>query len=251
MPQPLHSVLRRRLGPAGKARIRSIIDPLMAPLVGSIHRSQSVRDVSLTFDDGPDPQVTPHLLDLLAERGTTATFFVLVDQARLHVPLVQRMVADGHEVALHGEDHRRLTEMSYRTAVHYVTLAREELERIAGRPVLLYRPPYGAQTLASYLAVRRCGLQVVTWSADAADWVDRSASEVASAALAQLTPGAILLLHERLEPDPLRGAPTTSFDRVDVTRQILDGLSARGLGADTVGRLKYRDGVRRTAWFRP
>jgi peptidoglycan/xylan/chitin deacetylase (PgdA/CDA1 family) len=231
--------------------LRATVDPLVAPAIGSVHRTLSAQHVALTFDDGPDPDVTGALLDLLADRGATATFFLLVDQARTHAGLARRIAAAGHEVALHGADHRRLTEMSFRTAVQYVEQARGELERIVGERVRFYRPPYGAQSLKSYVAVRRCGLEVITWSADAADWVDRPASAVASDALAKLSPGTILLLHERLEPDPLRGAPETSFDRIDVTRRILVGLEERGLATGTVGGLLDRDGARRTAWFRP
>lgn len=114
-----------------------------------------------------------------------------------------------------------------------------------------YRPPYGAQSVASYLAARRAGLEVVVWSADADDWTDRSVEQVVRAGLDGLDAGGILLLHERLEPDPRNGAPTTSFDRIDMARRVIAGARDRGWEPGTVGELVRTGGPRRTAWFRP
>jgi peptidoglycan/xylan/chitin deacetylase (PgdA/CDA1 family) len=122
------------------------------------------------------------------------------------------------------------------------------LQDIVERPVTRFRPPYGAQSLASYLGARRAGLEVVVWSSDANDWVDRAGPEVVETALAGAGPGAIMLFHERLEPHPVRGAPRTSFDRVAVIGDILDGMRERGLSPGTVDELGP---LHRTAWFRP
>jgi peptidoglycan/xylan/chitin deacetylase (PgdA/CDA1 family) len=251
MRQPLHSTLRRRLGPRSRARVRAVGDLLLAPFVGSYVRFASTTSVALTFDDGPDPDITPALIDLLAAYAAPSTFFVLVDQAERFPHLLKDLRAAGHEIALHGRDHRRVSEMSLRQSAQYLRRARAELEDLCGTSVTLYRPPYGAQTLASHVGARQAGLRVVTWNADAEDWVERPPTAVAERALDRLSAGGILLLHERLEPDPLRGAPETTFDRVAMVRHVLDRVAARGWSARTVGELMESGNPQRSAWFRP
>lgn len=246
-----HWALRRAVPPSLRGSVRRVVDAGLSPALGSVKGTRSSSRVAITFDDGPDPLVTPALLEVLDELETSCTFFLLVSQCRLW-PSLARAVADrGHEVALHGLDHARLTRLSGRDAENTLRGAKDELESLTRSPVRLYRPPYGAQTLRSYRAARRAGLQVAVWSADAQDWVDRSAQDVASDAVAALEPGGILLLHERLEPDPLRDAPVTSFDRCAMARAVVQGCRERGWEPGTVSSLVAADGPVLTAWFRP
>jgi len=247
----LHWLLRRALPPTLRGRVRTLADLVLAPWLGSVRATRSTTHVSVTFDDGPDPEVTPALLDELDRHGASSTFFLLVAQCRKHPELAREIVRRGHEVALHGVDHTRLTTRSSADAEQYLREGRAELESIVGRPVRYYRPPYGAQSVRSYRATRRAGLTVVVWSGDAADWVDRPAAEVVTDGLHALGPGGILLMHERLEPDPGRGAPVTSFDRCTVVDGLLTGCRERGWTPATVGSRLDTDGGRLTAWFRP
>jgi peptidoglycan/xylan/chitin deacetylase (PgdA/CDA1 family) len=251
MHQPRYWAVREALGRVWRTRARRLADAVLAPTLGSWRGFESTASVAVTFDDGPEPSVTPRLLELLAASGARCTFFLLVDQARKEPGLVRDIVEEGHEVGLHGADHRRLTGMSFGDAAAYVGTAKDDLEAIAQQPVRFYRPPYGSQSVRSYLAARRSGLTVVVWSADAADWTDRDVDDVARDGLQRLGPGGVLLLHERLEPDPLRDAPTTSFDRIDLVRLVIAGVHGRGWELETVGSMAARHPVRRTAWFRP
>jgi peptidoglycan/xylan/chitin deacetylase (PgdA/CDA1 family) len=236
--------------PSGmKGSARRLVDSVAARAIGSANRGGSGVDrACLTLDDGPDPEVTPALLKELAARDVRCTFFLLTDQVLQYPELTREIVAGGHEVGLHGQDHRTVSGMSTVQAQRYLGEGRSILEDVTGRTVSLYRPPYGAQSLSSYLGARRAGLDVVVWSSDANDWVDRPAAEVVTDALVGADPGAIMLFHERLEAHPLRGAPTTGFDRVAVVAAILDGMRDRGLTPSTVGELGP---LHRTAWFRP
>jgi peptidoglycan/xylan/chitin deacetylase (PgdA/CDA1 family) len=233
----------------GRKRARTIADRLLSPF-GSINGVQgSSRAVALTFDDGPDPMVTPRLLDLLAARGAHATFFVLTDRACRYPGLVHRMAAEGHEVALHSDCHERLTLVSAREVRARLSVARDLLARIAGRPVRFFRPPFGAQSLLTYLVARACGLEVVVWGPYAEDWVESPPEAVAARGLNGLKGGDVLLLHDGLELPA--GEPMPTFDRVRATELILDGLAARGLRPASVGDLVSTGEPRRTAWFRP
>jgi peptidoglycan/xylan/chitin deacetylase (PgdA/CDA1 family) len=242
--------LRSMLSSNGRKRARLIADYLMAPLFGSINGvlgpSQAV---ALTFDDGPDPTVTSRLLDLLHDRGVHATFFVLTDKVAMNPDLVRRMAAEGHEIALHADRHERLTLFSVRETTHRILFARDSLQRVVGRPVRFFRPPFGAQSLFTYLAVRACRLEIVVWGPYAEDWIPSSPEAVARRALKDLNPGDVLLLHDGLEIPA--GQPIPTFDRIRAFELILDGMEDLGLRPVTVGELISASKPRRIAWFRP
>jgi len=240
-----------RLTPDARSKARTLIDTIGAPFLGSINGAGSSDEVAITFDDGPEPTVTPHLLALLREHKVQVTFFVLLTQCRRYPELLEAIVADGHEIALHGVDHRRITGLPYGLAVDYLSNAKLELEQTTGQSIDLYRPPYGSQSVTSWNAVRKAGMQVVAWSCDGADWVDRDVESVVADSMARLNSGGILLLHERLEPDPQRDAPKTSFDRVEMTHRLLDRVSAKGWKPAPVGKMVSESGAKRTVWLRP
>lgn len=241
--------LRARLSPEGRRRVRRIANSLLS-VVGSIDGALlPTSSVGLTFDDGPDPAVTPRVLTMLRQRRLLATFFVLTDKAEQYPDLIGAMAAESHEVALHADRHDRLTALSIPEATRRISAARALLERLTGQPVLLFRPPFGAQSLSTYLVARWCGLKTVVWGPHAEDWIDSSPEEVAIRGLKHVKGGDILLLHDGLEIPAGQTVPT--FDRVRAFELILDGLAARGLRPTTVGDLVRTAKPRRTAWFRP
>ncbi len=206
------------------------------------------RVVALSYDDGPDPRRTPGVLDALAEAGVRATFFVLVDRAAQHPDLIRRIVADGHEVALHGEDHTRLTTLPVREALRRIRRGRRRLEQLTGQPVRLFRPAYGAQTLAQAVGTRISGLEVVLWTAWARDWQDAPAADVAARAFSALHTGGFLLLHDsRGDPVPPGGSSPT-FDRGEVTRLLLAEMKRACWTSDCVSALLDRYPAVRTVW---
>lgn len=186
--------------------------------------------VSLTYDDGPHPDHTPRLLDTLAERAATATFFVLADQVAAHPDIVRRISAEGHEVALHGQDHTALTSLSDAEAIRRVRDARAAVEDTISGPVALFRPPYGMHTWRQGAGIRRLGLDLVIWSGHAWDWIDASVDTVVSRCLAGVFPGAILLLHDhRADPEKLApGDLLPAFDKAKVLDRVLTEMQEQG-----------------------
>lgn len=197
--------------------------------------------VALTYDDGPEPTETLDLLDVLAERGVRATFFVLSDRVEAYPEIIRRMLREGHEVELHGIDHTDLTTVPPQEAVRRLRTAKQRIESVSGQRVHYYRPTYGRVNLPTFTGARVLGMDVVIWSAWALDWYDAPAAEVAERAVRALHPGAIVLLHDTTDPaqstDP-RPGPT--FSRAEVARQILDGVDARGFRTMPVGELLRR-----------
>ncbi|WP_399343442.1 polysaccharide deacetylase family protein [Umezawaea sp. Da 62-37] len=247
----LASRVAGRLSPASKRRVRRATDGVLSP-VGSVRGVRtSARVVALTYDDGPDPEGTPAVLEALGELGVLATFFVLVERAEGHPALLRRILDEGHEVALHGIDHSRLTERSAGEVRRLLVEGKRRLEAVAGRRVRLFRPAFGAQSVGTFLAARRAGLDPVVWGPTVSDWVDGTAVEVAARALPAVHPGAVILLHDGFEVPVGDETPRPTFDRGDVTRSLVGALRGEGYEVMSVGGLLGCGQVWRTAWFRP
>ena len=101
------------------------------------------------------------------------------------------------------------------------------------------------------MAARRCGMQVVVWSADCEDWTQQPEQLIAKRALEAVGPGAVLLLHDSLAADPEVPAPNPDLDRATILDLVLTGLNARGLKGVSISELLTDRRPHRTAWFRP
>lgn len=223
---------------ARRAVARVPVPAILADRFGIFCVDTSERVLALTYDDGPHPEDTPRLLDELAAHGARATFFVLSGQVERHPAIARRLLTEGHELALHGPDHRSLTTMDDRAAVEHVRRARDTVEQITSSRLRLYRPPYGEHTPRQARGIARLGLDVVIWSADSLDWQPGTAEEIAGRVIASVFPGGIVLLHDnRGDPETAGAGEGPPADRVAVLRRMLAGLDAHGYRAETVGAL--------------
>lgn len=194
---------------------------------------------ALTYDDGPTPERTPAILDALADTGSHGTFFVLMHNARLNRGLLREMVAEGHEIALHGMDHRRLSTVPPVELTRLLVEARERLESITGQAVRWYRPPYGVQTPISWRATQESGLTTAIWSRTAWDWKNTDQDSRVKVATLDAKPGVIVLLHDGHAglPDRVESPPEPKLDRYDLTRRIAQEYAVLGLTSCTLSRL--------------
>ena len=152
--------------------------------------------VALTFDDGPDPDGTPRVLDALDAAGLKATFFMVGEQVKAAPALAGEVAKRGHEIALHGATHRPHRELSPRDSRDEPAYGLGTLEAATGRRPRWFRPPYGVFNEHSYEAVRAVGLDPVYWSAWGMDWETISAERILGLVEPDLAPGAILVLHD-------------------------------------------------------
>lgn len=205
-------------------------------VMGSISSTTS-RSVVLTFDDGPDPDQTPRVLEALSGHGATATFFVLMTRVDRHPDLLRAIVEAGHEVALHGQDHRSLPGFGHREGLRRTASARSDLERACGVAVRWFRPPYGEQTPSSWLATRRAGLVPVLWSGTTWDWKDVSDEERRSVSLRAGREGAIVLAHDGIAGPDDGAAPSAHAlaDRAGHVEWLLAQYAERGLEVRSLG----------------
>jgi peptidoglycan/xylan/chitin deacetylase (PgdA/CDA1 family) len=227
-----------------------------AGLVGSVEAVRTAEpEVVLTFDDGPDPVGTPAVLEALAAHGATATFFVLLTRVRRHPELLERVRAAGHEIGLHGVDHQRLTRFRHDEVRVRTAAAREELEGLVGGPVRWFRPPYGAQSPSTWLAVRRTGLVPVLWGPTTWDWRDVSQDERVAKAGQGVRPGAVVLAHDAFADESdgaeVAGTPHRApvVDRFDLVDRVLSAYGRRGLRGRSLGAVLERGALLRAARF--
>jgi peptidoglycan/xylan/chitin deacetylase (PgdA/CDA1 family) len=198
-------------------RLREYVDAQLTAPAGK-------SGVALTFDDGPDPETTPRVLDALDAAGAKATFFVIGRKAERHPELVREILRRGHDVGLHSYAHDRLFAMrGPRRWRKDLKRGIRALEGITGARPRLFRPPIGHTNPHVAGVLRELGLRVVGWSLSARDGVAGSASRVAERVLGRVRDGDIVLLHDASE----RGDRTPAG--VDALPAILRGLEQRGV----------------------
>ena len=152
---------------------------------------------AITFDDGPSAEFTPPILDALAEAGVRATFFALGRQVRAHPEIARRIVAEGHELASHGDDHRLLTFEGPTGIAHQLRALDEAVVGATGAaPAPLFRAPHGFRSPFLVPVARRLGYRVVGWTAGVWDTAKPGIERIVDRSVSRLYPGAILLLHD-------------------------------------------------------
>lgn len=122
------------------------------------------RALALTFDDGPDPEITPRVLASLARHGATATFFVVASVAEANRGLLERIVDEGHEVGNHSWSHLSVVDLDQAGTDREVARAQESLESMLGTAPRWFRPPRGQVTGAVMSAAARSSLDVALWT---------------------------------------------------------------------------------------
>ena len=177
--------------------------------------------VALTFDDGPHPETTPQLLDILAAQGAKATFFLVAERAKHFPDLTRRIADEGHTIGVHGLRHRAMVLQSARQIRTDLAEAEQIFTEILGRPLpmRLLRPPHGFKTWTLCRTAHKTGWEIVAWSLDPRDYDNPPVELLVSRITKALAPGDIVLLHE------CPGAGAT----IDALPPILQHMAAHGL----------------------
>ncbi len=233
-----------------KQRVASIVRRGGGVVAGSVMRVRTDEPVVvLTYDDGPTAE-TPAVLEALADVGATATFFVLLTRVRRTPGLLADVRDAGHEIALHGADHRRLTTLEPSVLRSRMRDARAELEDTSGVPVRWFRPPYGAQSLRSWRAAKAAGLDPVLWGPTFADWREAPEDERRRLALAG-DRGAIILAHDGHADatDGVVDEPLAALDRGALLRDVASGYAERRLTLVSLGAASVSGTLVREARF--
>ncbi len=153
--------------------------------------------VAITFDDGPHPEGTPAILEILARHGAVATFFVIGEQVTRRPALLRRMQEEGHAVALHGHRHRLHLRRSQAELEDDFRRGTAAIEDAVGAAVRSHRPPFGIYSPASLRIARAAGLQPLLWSTWGKDWRRLTSPErIAARAVGGIQAADVILLHD-------------------------------------------------------
>lgn len=155
----------------------------------------AVKEVALTFDDGPDDYWTPRVLDGLKEMNAKATFFCVGERVQANPDVFRRMIAEGHVVGNHSWNHANLSKIPIEQAKEQLIRTNEVIRRVGGVKPHLMRPPYGALSEPLIREAIRLDQLIILWNVDSLDWTQIPAEQVATNILSHTGPGAIILLH--------------------------------------------------------
>ncbi|GEP43151.1 hypothetical protein BGE01nite_24420 [Brevifollis gellanilyticus] len=183
--------------------------------------------IALTFDDGPHPDFTPKLLDILKKENIKVTFFLVGRCVNAYPNVVKRMVDEGHEIASHSWSHPLLTSLGDQSLDSQMQRTHDAIIKACGVTPTLYRPPYGATRISQRKFIHdKFGYLAILWDVDPLDWQHpRTSKKVHDRVLEQTRIGSIILCHD-IHETTVDAMPTTIAD-----------LKARGFQFLTVSQL--------------
>lgn len=182
-----------------------MLSHLLAPLMPGAAKSLDVArtlsadtpGVALTFDDGPHPDGTPAILEVLARAGHKATFFMIGEQVERRPELAREVVEQGHAIALHGYRHRLQLRLTPAQLEGDIARGLEAITSATATQPLFHRPPYGIYSAAGLTAARSAGLSPILWSRWGKDWRKFTTPErIARRATRRIAPADVILLHD-------------------------------------------------------
>ncbi len=184
-------------------------------LAGSIRGVDTTQPVAaLTFDDGPDPETTPQVLEILKRHGARGTFFMIGEAAARCPKIVEEAVNAGHVVGNHTWSHHSLPMLTREERLAQIRAGARALEPFGQK---FFRPPYGHQSWRCRWETLKLGYEVIAYSVHAEDWLDHDADWMAARLVKNIRPGSILILHDQIYRNVL---PHGHHDRTQMLRAL-------------------------------
>jgi peptidoglycan/xylan/chitin deacetylase (PgdA/CDA1 family) len=203
--------------------------PLFGPVVWHGRRDQ--RRVAISFDDGPHPDFTPRVADLLRSAGAKATFFCVGKNLEAHLPVARELLAQGHELANHTFSHDTKRDLFSQSRLQADIDRCQKALATLTTPPLMYRPAVGIKNPPVHAAAKALGLTVVTWSDAARDGAWDLTDAAVRRLAARAKPGDILALHDGIIGDHQRPRREATLRHLPV---LLSALRERGFELTTV-----------------
>jgi peptidoglycan/xylan/chitin deacetylase (PgdA/CDA1 family) len=202
--------------------------PVFGSVLGRLPTNDKV--VSLTFDDGPNPDSTPRILDALAERNVKATFFILGRHAEQWPEIVMRIAQEGHQIGNHGYFHRKLHFKRPFYVRQDIKLGKRAIERAGAPSPTWFRAPHGFRNPWVTSIAQSMGERVAGWTLGVWDTDKPGVKEIVKRTVNGTRAGSIVLLHDGDGYDPEGDRMQTAA----AVPQIVDELRARGFGFATL-----------------
>jgi peptidoglycan/xylan/chitin deacetylase (PgdA/CDA1 family) len=159
---------------------------------GDLHSKR----IALTFDDGPNPMVTPQVLKILEEKRVRATFFLIGQNAQRHPDLVRQIHDSGHALGNHTFSHVKLPRTSTDALRTELERTREIIKDLTDTDTRLFRPPFGAVDARTLTELVLRNFDVVLWSVDSRDWTGPGVNAIKNNVLSRVRGGAVILCHD-------------------------------------------------------
>ncbi|MCX7992493.1 MAG: polysaccharide deacetylase family protein, partial [Fimbriimonadales bacterium] len=181
------------------------------------------RWIALTFDDGPHPDYTPRIVEILKRYKVHATFFVVGKRAEKHPELIQLLHESGEEIGNHTYDHVNLTKLDSEAIAEELEKCGAVIQRITGKTPTLFRPPGGDYNHTVAQVAESLGYWMVLWTDDPGDYANPPKGVLAERLFSQISNGGIILLHD--------GIPET----LDLLPRLIEYLQSKGYEIVPVG----------------
>lgn len=209
------------------------------PIVSRGKRGE--RGVALTFDDGPDPEVTPRLLDLLDRHGICATFFVTGERAARHPDIIRAILSRGHAIGNHSFSHMPLLMLKGMRTLRREVKAAQSVLGMFGIVPLAFRPPVGITNPHLWRVLLEQGMYCVNFSCRAGDMGNLRVAGLAARVLRKVSPGDIVALHDVAPPRTSAELLLGEFDL------LIHGLKEKGRAIVPLARLIGKEVMQREA----
>ena len=162
-----------------------------------INKSKKSKKIYLTFDDGPDPEITVALIKLLKKHNVKATFFIIGELAEKHPELLHLMLDEGHKIANHTFTHPSFEKASLKKKINEVIKTNKLIEDITGQHCQMFRAPQGVWDIKLILKLFRLKITAIHWSRDSMDYLKEPAEKIINRFQEQpVQAGDILLFHD-------------------------------------------------------
>ncbi|WP_169735789.1 polysaccharide deacetylase family protein [Clostridium lundense] len=190
--------------------------------------------VALTFDDGPDNNITSKIVKTLTQYNVKGNFFFIGEQVRKYPFVVEKAYNEGNLVASHSNNHVQLDKLSADEIKNEISKGEEEIFKVIGKRPKLIRPPYGTIDTKVIEAVKNSGDKIVLWSIDTLDWSQRERKNITKNIIDNLRPGEIILMHSNEDKsETLKALP-----------DIISGIKEKGYQIVTLDKLLKVEGYK-------
>ena len=196
------------------------------------HGSNNEKLIALTFDDGPDKDFTPQVLDILKNNDVKATFFVVGENVGWNPEILKREYEEGHEIGNHTFTHINVSKKGYEDIYKEINDTQQAVKKVIGKEPTLFRPPYRALSKNMCSIVKQKDMNVVLWSnLDPRDWSNPGVNYIVNTITSKVDNGTIILLHDY---NNLRNKRSQTIQALEI---IIPKLKAMGYKFVTVSEL--------------
>jgi peptidoglycan-N-acetylglucosamine deacetylase len=216
--------------------LRQFFSSLSYPGVLGVSTTQAETDqkvVALTFDDGPSPQYTDQILNILADHHIKATFFVVGEQVDKHPQVFIRTYRQGHEIGNHSNTHPKMGLMDFTAIAKEILVAENKINDLIHIRPNIFRVPYDWYNDQLPKVVRLLNMNLIGWNVDSFDWTNPGTDKIVSNVVNNIEPGSIILMHDVSNKDKVPNRDQT----IEALPQIIQILTNQGYSFLTVSEL--------------